>query len=99
VIFAWGWGLFKDSVNILLEATPKGLTTDDVSGMLLKEIPKIEKITDLHIWEITSKMYSMTANVKLKEEVNRIEEKEIITKIKQIVDERFDIEHTTIEIE
>ena len=99
MILAWGWGLFKDSVNILLEATPKGLTTDDVSGMLLKEIPKIEKITDLHIWEITSKMYSMTANVKLKEEVNRIEEKEIITKIKQVVDERFDIEHATIEIE
>ena len=97
VIFIWGLGLFKDSVNILLEGTPKGLTTDEVSETLLKDIPMIKEITDLHIWEITSKMYSMTAHIKLKEETKGIEIKDTLNKIKQLVDERFDIEHTTIE--
>ena len=99
VILSWGWGLFKDSVNILLEAVPKGITTDDVIGTLMGEIPAIKGIADLHIWEITSKMYSMTAHVNLKENVDRKEGKEILAKIKKIVDEQFDIEHTTIEIQ
>ena len=99
VIFAWGWGLFKDSVNILLEAAPKGLATDKVSGSLMKEVPLIEEITDLHIWEITSRMYSMTAHIRLKQEVSRKEEIEILSKIKGIANTQFDIEHTTIEFE
>lgn len=99
VIFGWGWGLFKDSVNILLEAAPKGITTDEVSEVLMKEVPAIKEITDLHIWEITSKMYSMTAHIKLKEQLVRTGIKKILNKIKQIVDEQFDIEHTTIEFE
>jgi len=99
LIFRWGWGLLRDSVNILMESTPRGLTTDDVSAALTSQIPQIEEITDLHIWEITSKMYSMTAHIKLKPGINADEEKEILLKIKRIVDERFDIEHTTIELD
>lgn len=99
VIFAWGWGLFRDSVNILLEAVPKGITTDEVSEVLMKEVSAIKEITDLHIWEITSKMYSMTAHIKLKEQLVRTGIKKILNKIKQIVNEQFDIEHTTIEFE
>lgn len=97
VILIWGWNLFKDSVNILLEAAPKGMNTEDVTKALVSEIPLIAEITDIHVWEITTKMYSMTAYVRLRPEVDRQLEKEILVKIKQIVDERFDIEHTTIE--
>lgn len=99
VIFVWGWGLFRDSVNILLESAPKGITTDAVSEVLMKEIPTIEAITDLHIWEITSRMYSMTAHIKLRVRLAREEVKEVLNKIKRIVDDRFDTEHATIEIE
>ena len=99
VILIWGWGLFKDSVNILLETAPKGLTTAEVSEVLRKEIPAIEDISDLHVWVITSNMYSMTAHIKLKEQPERENIKKILNKIKQIVDKQFDIEHTTIEFE
>lgn len=44
-------------------------------------------------------MYSMTAQLRLKEELNRADGKRILKKIKRIVGERFDIEHATIEIE
>lgn len=99
VIFIWGWNLFKDSVNILLEAAPKGMNTEDITKALVFEIPSIDEITDMHVWEITSKMYSMTAHVRLKPEVDRPIEKQILERIKQIVDEKFDIEHTTIEFD
>lgn len=99
VILSWGWGLFKDAVRILLESVPKGISTDEVSKVLMKENPGIKQITDLHIWEITSKMYSMTVHIKLKGELERANVRELLNKIKQSVNERFDIEHTTIEFE
>lgn len=99
VILSWGWGLFKDSVRILLESVPKGISTEEVSDLLMKEIPVIKEITDLHIWEITSKMYSMTAHIKLKEELKSVNVRELLNRIKQSVDEHFEIEHTTIEFE
>ncbi|HPB68401.1 MAG TPA: cation diffusion facilitator family transporter [Candidatus Omnitrophota bacterium] len=99
VILRWGWGLFMDSVHILLEGAPKGLTTDIVKKALLEGVPQIREICDLHIWTITSDMYSMTAQVRLTKECSMEEWKDIKTKIKAIADERFDIEHVTIEFD
>lgn len=99
VILAWGWGLFKDSVDILLESAPKGINTEDISKTLMAEIPSIEEITDIHVWEITTKMYSMTAHIRLKEGHGQAGTKNVLGKIKTTVDKQFDIEHTTIEFD
>jgi len=95
----WGWGLLKDSVNILLEAAPKGMHSDDVRSALLQVIPQIEEITDLHVWEITSKMYSLTAHIKLKTEYDCESTRKVLESIRKTVNERFDIEHVTIEFD
>jgi cobalt-zinc-cadmium efflux system protein len=99
LIVVWGWQLFKDSVNILLESAPKGMDSNQVESALKENIPEIEEITDLHIWEITSKMYSMTAHIKLKNLAGECVSKEVLRKIKDIANVRFDIEHTTIEFD
>lgn len=99
VVGAWGWQLFKDSVNILLESAPKGMDCNQVASALKAGIPDIEEITDLHIWEITSKMYSMTAHIKLKEKLSECGTKGILDRIKNILNTQFDIEHTTIEFD
>ncbi len=99
LILGWGWQLFKDSVNILLESTPKGMNSRQVAQALMEGAPEIEEITDLHIWEITSKMYSMTAHIKLKGGFEQADMKKILRKIKDIADEQFDIEHATIEFD
>ncbi|MDD5439114.1 MAG: cation diffusion facilitator family transporter [Candidatus Omnitrophica bacterium] len=99
VIVRWGWELFKDSVNILLESAPKGMTADRVAGVLMKEVPDIREITDLHLWEITAKMYSLSAHIRLKGDIGSDATRELLKKIKSILNARFDIEHTTIEFE
>jgi cobalt-zinc-cadmium efflux system protein len=99
VILVWAWHLFKDSVNILLETAPEGITSDKVADALIKEIPQIKEINDLHIWVIASNMYSMTAHVKLEESKQFEEIKKIIAKIKEIVSNQFGIKHATIEVE
>ena len=98
LIFVWGWGLFKDSVNILLESTPKGINYEEVCQTLINKIPEIDEISDLHIWTITSDMYSLTAHIRLKNSFNPEQEKELISRIKEMVNQHYNIEHTTIEL-
>ncbi len=95
LIFVWAWGLLRDALNVLLESAPKGINIDLVSGDLKANIPEIIEITDMHIWEITSGMYSLTAHITIKES----NQKQIINAINQIVNQKYGIEHTTVQLE
>jgi cobalt-zinc-cadmium efflux system protein len=98
VIAVWAWGLLKDSINILLEVAPRGITADDVSAELRKAIPEIREIHDMHIWVITSNMYSLTAHIAL-DPAAAAEARGILERINRILDEKYDIEHTTIQFD
>jgi cobalt-zinc-cadmium efflux system protein len=52
----------------------------------------------MHIWEITSGMYSLTAHMKANIATNE-NLSEIINRINKLLDDKFGIEHTTIQIE
>ena len=97
LIFVWAWGLFKDSVNILLETAPKGMNIDSVGADLKNAIPEIDEITDMHIWVITSGMYSLTAHIQVKKMGNE-NSQQILEKINSLLDEKYGIEHTTIQL-
>jgi cobalt-zinc-cadmium efflux system protein len=96
LIFVWAAGLFKDSVNVLLETAPKGMNIDDVSAELKKSIPEILEITEMHLWEITSGMYSLTAHIRINAD-NYLKSTQILEKIDKVLDEKYAIEHSTIQ--
>jgi cobalt-zinc-cadmium efflux system protein len=98
LIFVWAWSLLRDSVNVLLETAPKGMNIDTLSADLKNAIPEIQQITDMHVWEITSGMYSFTAHmiIKLSKEET---ERQILDRINKLLDDKYGIEHTTIQLE
>lgn len=96
LIVIWAWRLLKDSVNVLLETAPAGIKTDEVAQRLEQEIPGVRKVEDIHVWEITSNMYSMTAHVLVKN-VSLQEAEKIREKINKLVYDTYDIGHTTIQ--
>jgi cobalt-zinc-cadmium efflux system protein len=98
LIFVWAWGLFKDSVNVLLETAPKGMNSDDISATLKKQLPEITQISDMHIWEITSDMYSFTAHIQIAG-LDYAKSKEVLERINRVLDEKYGIRHTTIQLE
>jgi cobalt-zinc-cadmium efflux system protein len=98
VIFVWAWRLFRDSVNILLEMAPKGMNIDEVGAELRKTIPEIKDINDMHVWVITSNMYSFTAHIAISES-NRSKSNEILRAINKLLGEKYNIEHTTIQFD
>ena len=98
LIFVWAFGLMRDSINVLMETSPKGINADVVIVEIKKNIPEVTAINDMHIWEITSGMYSLTAHVEANIHSNG-EVSEIIQRINKILNDKFGVEHTTIQIE
>ena len=98
VIFVWAFKLFRESTNVLLESAPRGIDVEEISRTLRRHFMEIVDVHDVHVWEITSKMYVMTAHLKLEKE--RVEEcVEILKRVNKLLDDKYDIAHTTIQCE
>ncbi|MBD3272402.1 MAG: cation diffusion facilitator family transporter, partial [Elusimicrobia bacterium] len=96
IIASWAWGLLKDSINVLLETAPRGIMTDEVARRIEQEIPEVKRVDDIHIWEITSNMYSMTAHITVADmSVNHAGT--VKERISQFVYDTYGIGHTTIQ--
>ncbi|MCF6156829.1 MAG: cation transporter [Candidatus Brocadia sp.] len=95
LILIWSYKLIMESVDILLEATPKGINIEEVIASL-KQIPGIDDAHDIHIWTITSGMYSMSGHIDTKDMM--ISETTRLSKeINHILGEKFKIGHTVIQ--
>ena len=55
------WRLLRESVDVLLEATPKHIALDDVRKAI-GDIPNVEGVHDLHVWTVTSGMVALSAH-------------------------------------
>ena len=55
------WRLVRESVEVLLEATPAHISLGSVRGRL-EAIAGIESVHDLHVWTVTSGMVAMSAH-------------------------------------
>ncbi len=98
IILFWVFKLLVSSINILLESTPKHIKIEDVINAIKNIAPEIKDVHDLHIWEITSNMYSMTAHVVIKDmQISR--GSELLAKITDMLDKNFNINHATIQFE
>lgn len=92
------WKLISQAVDILMEASPAKINIQEVRETIQK-IEEVNYIHDLHVWTITSGFISLSAHVVLTNGVNRSQEQEILTRINQRLKEKFNLDHTTIQIE
>lgn len=97
VILVWSYQLITESVDILLEATPKDVDLENVVKSI-SELNEIEGVHDVHIWTITSGMYAMSAHVYIKD-LMVSETHRIMANINTLVNEKFSIGHTVIQFE
>jgi len=95
LILVWSYKLVMESVDILLEATPKEINIDEVT-MKLKNVPGIDNVHDIHIWTITSGMYAMSAHIDTKDMLIS-ETTKLSKEINRILGKEFKIGHTVIQ--
>lgn len=91
------WGILKDSVSILLEATPRDV---DIS-QLVKDVLQVQGVLgihDLHIWSIAQNLRTMSAHV-LTDDLSISAGAEIQREINEIVFHHYNIAHATLQLE
>ncbi len=93
------WVLLREAVDVLLEATPKGVDMTEVRAHLLST-PGVVDAHDLHAWTITSGMPVLSAHVIVSEEAladgggGRV-----LDALGRCLADHFDVEHCTFQLE
>ena len=93
------WGFLKQTINILLEATPEYIDFMEVKKSL-EDMEHIDSVHDLHIWTITSGMPVLSAHIALTSCCSETTHwQECLLEAQKLLKERFGIEHTTLQVE
>jgi cobalt-zinc-cadmium efflux system protein len=89
------WTLLKEAVDILLEASPKGIDLAEVRSHIL-EARGVADVHDLHAWTITSGVNVVSAHVVLEPEADP---PSVLDELCGCLSGDFDIEHSTFQLE
>jgi len=91
------WGILRDALDILLEATPRDV---DVQAMV-KDIAKVDGVIgihDIHVWSLTQSLRTMSAHI-LTEDLPISAGATIQNQINEILYHRYNIAHATLQLE
>jgi cobalt-zinc-cadmium efflux system protein len=90
-------GIVRETLNILLEGTPRGVSLPDIrSGM--EEIEGVVNVHDLHVWCLGSQSSALACHVTIAD-IPPSESACILLKLNHVLKEHFHISHTTIQFE
>ena len=95
LILYTSWDLVKESIDILMQSVPKGIDVEEVQRAL-EQIHGVIKVHDLHVWAVTSGVFTLSAHAVIAPDGNP---HTILDRIEDKLKSRFSIEHTTIQLE
>ncbi len=97
VIIWTAWDIFKDSLNILLEGLPKGMSLAEVTREI-RSVGHVCDVHDLHIWSLGSEASALSCHVVI-DDMATSESERILEDVNRVLSDRFHIHHTTIQFE
>jgi cobalt-zinc-cadmium efflux system protein len=95
LIIRGAWGLFWDSVHILLEGTPKGIELTSVEDAIRSQ-SGVLGVHDLHAWTLTQGFEALSAHLVI-EDMQLSED--VVSELKKVLFEKFRISHVTLQVE
>ena len=89
------WPLLRATGRVLLEGAPEGLDPEEI-GTIMRSHAGVADVHDLHVWEISSGFPALSAHVLVArdEDCHRIRRE-----LEHELDGRFEIHHTTLQVE
>lgn len=94
VIMIGTWGLLKDSVNLALDAAPRGVDVDAIRKAFLA-LPGVSAVHDLHVWGLSTTDTALTAHLVH----DRADADALLIEAQTLARKRFEISHTTLQLE
>lgn len=92
-----GYRVVRDSVHILMEGTPEGISLVNIEQQLMAHT-QVEQVHDLHIWSITSGLNALSCHVVVNGDMSINEANQLIIDLeKRLL--ALSIHHVTIQVE
>jgi cobalt-zinc-cadmium efflux system protein len=91
------WGILRETVDILLESTPRDVNVKILVDEL-KQINGVLGVHDLHVWSLTQNLRNMSAHI-LTDDLHISVGADIQRQISEIVYHRYNISHATLQLE
>ena len=100
LLILWSsWGLLRQTMNILLEATPDHIDYHAVKAVL-EGLPHVREVHDLHIWTIASGIPILSAHLRLENSCSDSTHwQDCLGESQRLLRERFGIVHSTLQME
>ena len=90
-------GIVRETLNILLEGTPRGITLAAIRAEM-EEVEGVINVHDLHVWCLGSQSSAMACHVTIAD-IPPSESACILLKLNHVLKDHFHINHTTIQFE
>jgi cobalt-zinc-cadmium efflux system protein len=92
-----GFGIVRETLNILLEGTPRGIQLHLVDSAI-RTVEGVNDVHDLHVWCIGSETRALSCHISIADIPPSASER-ILLAVKQRLHDQFQIDHTTIQFE
>ncbi len=91
------WGILVETIDILLESTPRDI---DMRAMVdeLMQVPGVLGVHDLHVWSLTRSLRTMSAHV-LTNDISISQGADIQRQVNEVVAQHYNIAHATLQLE
>ena len=98
VLILWsGFGIVRETLNILLEGTPRGMKLEKIESAI-RSVEGVNDVHDLHVWSIGSETHALSCHISIADIPPSVSER-ILRDVKDRLHHGFRIDHTTIQFE
>ena len=92
-----GFGIVRETLNILLEGTPRGMKLEKIESAI-REVEGVNDVHDLHVWSIGSETHALSCHISIADIPPSVSDR-ILRDVKERLLHSFRIDHTTIQFE
>jgi cobalt-zinc-cadmium efflux system protein len=92
-----GYGIVRETLNILLEGTPRGMKLERIESAI-RSVEGVNDVHDLHVWSIGSETHALSCHISIADIPPSVSER-ILRDVKDRLLHDFRIDHTTIQFE
>ncbi len=98
VLILWSsFGIIRETLNILLEGTPRGMSVETITASLAA-VQGVNDVHDVHVWSIGSETHALSCHIGIAD-IHVSESEAILRDVKQLLAAKYHIHHTTIQFE
>ncbi len=93
-----GGKILWEATHVLIEGTPRELDLDEIAAVM-RAVPGVVRVTDLHAWSLTSGYNALSAHVEASPDLQHEGYDVLRRHLTEDIISRFSVQHVTLQVE